>query len=100
MILTGRIVDAEEAHRIGLVTEITSAGLHLDRALEYAEALAAFPQETMLADRSAALAGIGLTFDEGMRLEARSPRPTLAAAWAGASRFASGEGRGGTGAGV
>jgi enoyl-CoA hydratase len=100
MIITGRIVDAEEAHRMGLVTEITSAGLHLDRALQYAEALAAFPQETMLADRSAALAGIGLPFDEGMRLEARSARPTLAAAWGGASRFASGAGRGGAGAGV
>jgi enoyl-CoA hydratase len=100
MLLTGRIVDAEEAHRIGLVTEITGAGLHLDRALEYAEALAAFPQETMLADRSAALAGIGVPLDEGMRLEARSARATLAAAWAGASRFASGEGRGGAGAGV
>jgi enoyl-CoA hydratase len=100
MILTGRIVDAAEAHRIGLVTEITGAGLHLDRALEYAEALAAFPQETMLADRSAALAGIGLPFDEGMRLEARAARLTLDAAWAGASRFASGEGRGGAGAGV
>jgi enoyl-CoA hydratase len=100
MILTGRIVDAEEAHRIGLVTEITAAGRHLDRALEYAEALAAFPQETMLADRSAALAGIGLPFDEGLRMEARSARSTLAAAWAGAARFASGEGRGGAGAGV
>jgi enoyl-CoA hydratase len=100
MILTGRMVDAAEAHRIGLVTELTGAGLHLDRALEYAEALAAFPQETMLADRSAALAGIGLPFDEGLRLEARAARPTLAAAWSGASRFASGEGRGGAGAGV
>jgi enoyl-CoA hydratase len=100
MILTGRIVDAAEAHRIGLVTEITGAGLHLDRALEYAEALAAFPQETMLADRSAALAGIGLPFDQGMRLEARAARLTLDAARAGASRFASGEGRGGAGAGV
>ena len=100
MILTGRMVHAEEAHRIGLVTELTGPAQHLDRALEYAEALAAFPQETMLADRSSALAGIGLPFDEGMRLEARSSRPTLAAAWAGASRFASGEGRGGAGAGV
>jgi enoyl-CoA hydratase len=100
MILTGRIVDAEEAHRIGLVTEITGAGRHLDRALEYAEALAAFPQETMLADRSAALAGIGLPFEEGLHVEARSARATLAAAWAGAARFASGEGRGGAGAGV
>jgi enoyl-CoA hydratase len=100
MILTGRIVEAAEAHRIGLVTEITGPGEHLERALAYAEALAAFPQDTMLADRSAALEGVGRPFDEGMRLEARAARPTLAAAWTGASRFASGEGRGGAGAGV
>jgi enoyl-CoA hydratase len=100
MILTGRIVEAEEAERIGLVTEMVGPGLHLERALEMAEALARFPQDTMLADRSAALEGIGLTFEEGMRLESRSGQPTQATAWAGASRFAAGEGRGGAGAGV
>jgi enoyl-CoA hydratase len=100
MILTGRIVEAQEAHEIGLVTEIVPAGGHLERALEYAEALASFPQDTMLADRSAALEGIGRTFDEGMRLEARAARPTLATALAGAARFASGEGRAGAGSGV
>jgi enoyl-CoA hydratase len=100
MILSGRIVAAEEAERIGLVTEIVAPGRHLERALEMAEALARFPQETMLADRSAALEGIGLTLEEGLRLEARSGLPTLEAAVAGAARFASGEGRGGAGAGV
>ena len=100
MILTGRIVEADEAERIGLVTEIVAPGRHLERALEMAEALARFPQETMLADRSAALEGIGLTLEEGLRLEARSGLPTLEAAVAGAARFASGEGRGGAGAGV
>jgi enoyl-CoA hydratase len=100
MILTGRIVEADEALRIGLVTEIAAAGRHLERALEYAEALSAFPQDTMLADRSAALEGIGVPFEEGMRLEARSAHPTLASAWAGAARFAAGEGRGGAGSGV
>jgi enoyl-CoA hydratase len=54
----------------------------------------------MLADRSAALEGIGLTLEEGLRLEARSGLPTLEAAVTGAARFASGEGRGGAGAGV
>ncbi len=100
MILSGRIVEAEEAERIGLVTELVPPGGHLERALEMAEALARFPQETMLADRSAALEGIGLTLEEGLRLEARAGRPTLEAAVAGAARFASGEGRGGAGAGV
>lgn len=100
MILTGRIVDADEALAMGLVTEVVPAGQHLERALEMAEGLAAFPQDTMLADRRAAIEGIGLTFEEGLRLEAENGAPTQATAWAGAARFSGGEGRGGTGAGV
>src|SRR5215218_4762411 len=80
MILTGRIVEAEEAERMGLVTSIVPAGRHLERALEVAEALAQFPQQTMLADRSAALEGIGLTLEDGLRLEARTGLRTLEAA--------------------
>jgi enoyl-CoA hydratase len=68
--------------------------------LEYAEALASFPQETMLADRNAAIHGIGMTFEEGLELEAESGAKTLETAWRGASRFAGGEGRGGAGAGA
>jgi enoyl-CoA hydratase len=100
LILTGRIVDADEAFSMGLVTEIVPAGRHVERALEYAEALARFPQDTMLADRRAAIEGVGLTFEEGLALEAENGRPTQATAWAGAARFSGGEGRGGTGAGV
>ena len=100
MILSGRMVPVEEAHAMGLVNEITPAGGHLDRALEYAETLATFPQETMLADRHAAIHGIGMTFEEGLKLEAESGPRTLEVAWRGASRFAGGEGRGGAGAGA
>jgi enoyl-CoA hydratase len=100
MILTGRIVEAEEAERIGLVTSVVPAGQHLERALEIAEALARFPQDTMLADRRAAIEGIGLTFEEGLALEAQSSAPTQQTAWAGAARFSGGEGRGGAGSGV
>ena len=100
LILSGRIVEAEEARAIGLLTEIVAEGKHLERALEYAEALAAFPQQTMLADRRAAIEGIGLTFEEGLALESKSGQETLAVAWEGAKRFADGEGRGGAGAGV
>ena len=63
---------------MGLVTEIVPAGRHVDRALEIAEALARFPQDTMLADRRAAIEGIGLTFEEGLALEAESSGPTQA----------------------
>ena len=100
MILSGRMVAVEEAHAMGLVNEITPAGKHLDRALEYAEALATFPQDTMLADRHAAIHGVGMTFEDGLKLEAQSGRTTQETAWRGASRFARGEGRGGTGAGA
>jgi enoyl-CoA hydratase len=100
LILTGRIIDAEESLAIGLVTEIVPAGRHLERALEIADALARFPQDTMLADRRAAIEGVGLTFTEGLALEALNGRATLDTAWRGAARFAGGEGRGGAGAGA
>jgi enoyl-CoA hydratase len=97
LILTGRPVEAEEAHRIGLVNEIADPGKHLDRALELAEKIAAFPQETMLADRQAALEGFGLPLEEGIALEHHLGRETLHVAVRGAARFASGEGRHGEG---
>jgi enoyl-CoA hydratase len=100
IILSGRMVPVEEAHAMGLVNEITPAGSHLDRALEYADALATFPQDTMLADREAAIRGVGMTFADGLKLEAQNGKKTLETAWRGAARFAGGEGRGGAGAGA
>ena len=100
IILTGRMVAAEEALAIGLLTEIVPAGTHLERSLEYAEALAGFPQVTMLADRRSAIQGLGRNLDEGLALEAKAGFETYEAAQQGAARFAGGEGRGGAGAGV
>jgi enoyl-CoA hydratase len=100
MILSGRIVEAEEALAMGLLTEVVPAGAHLERALEIAEGLAGFPQDTMLADRRAAIEGLGMTLEEGLALESQSGGATLETAVRGAARFAGGEGRGGEGAGV
>jgi enoyl-CoA hydratase len=97
LILTGRPVPAEEAHRIGLVNEVVEPGKHLDRALELAEKIASFPQETMLADRQAAIEGFGLPLEAGIALEHKLGRETLHIAVQGASRFASGQGRHGEG---
>jgi len=97
MILTGRAVEAEEAGRIGLITEVVEPGRHLDRALELAERLAGFPQETMLSDRRAAIEGAGLSLAEGLELEHRLGREVLDVAARGAARFAAGEGRHGQG---
>jgi enoyl-CoA hydratase len=97
LILTGRPVGAEEALRIGLVNEVVAPGRHLERALELAERLAAFPQETMLADRRGALEGFGLPLAEGLALERRLGTEVLEVAVRGAARFAAGEGRHGEG---
>jgi enoyl-CoA hydratase len=100
MILTGRLVEADEALAMGLLTEVVPASRHLERALELAEGLAAFPQETMLADRMAAIEGIGMPFEQGLEREAQSGLALHHIAREGAARFAAGEGRGGAGSGA
>jgi enoyl-CoA hydratase len=100
LILTGRLIDTTEAQAMGLLTEVVPAGTARERALAMAEGLASFPQATMLADRRAAIEGVGLPLAEGLALEAQAGPATFADAQAGAARFAGGEGRGGAGAGV
>ncbi len=100
LILSGRIVDADEALAIGLLSEVVAPGKHLERALEMAEGLASFPQETMLADRRSALEGFGLPLAEALALEAEIGGAVAATGVEGAARFAAGEGRGGEGAGI
>lgn len=97
MILTGRPVDAEEARRLGLVSQVVEPGSHLERALEVAERIASFPQETLLSDRRAALEGAGLPLADGLDLERRLGREVLDVAARGAARFTAGEGRHGDG---
>jgi enoyl-CoA hydratase len=97
LILTGRPVKADEAKQIGLVNEITEPDKHLDHALELAERIAAFPQETMLADRRGAIEGFGLPLTEGLELERRLGMEVLDVAVRGAARFADGAGRHGEG---
>jgi enoyl-CoA hydratase len=43
LVLSGRVVEVEEAERIGLVTEVVAPGKQVERALAMAERLAAFP---------------------------------------------------------
>jgi enoyl-CoA hydratase/carnithine racemase len=100
LILTGRMVSAAEALAMGMLTEVVADGAHLERALELAEGLARFPQQTMLADRRAAIQGMGMSLRDGLSLEAQAGPDTYAQAVAGAGRFVAGEGRGGEGAGA
>jgi enoyl-CoA hydratase len=100
LILTGRMVGAAEAHSMGLLTEVVPAGAHLERALALADGLASFPQRTMLADRRAAIEGLGMTLAEGLALESQAGPEVYEDGARGAARFAAGEGRGGAGAGA
>src|SRR5829696_845237 len=100
LILTGRIVEADEALAMGLLTEVVAPGKHLERALEMAGGLSSFPQETMLADRRSALEGFGLPLEQGLASEAEIGGAVTGVGVKGAARFAAGEGRGGEGAGV
>lgn len=97
LILTGRIIDADEALDWGLLTEVVDDGRHLDRALELAAAIARFPQRTMLSDRRSAIEGSTLPLAEGLELEAKLGLESVRTGLEGAARFASGEGRGGSG---
>jgi enoyl-CoA hydratase len=98
LVISGRVIDVEEAERFGLITEIAAAPV--ERALAMAEAIAAFPQDTMLSDRRAVLEGAGLPLVQGLALEARLGRGRLETGLEGAQRFAAGEGRGGAGTGI
>jgi len=70
LILTGRVIDAAEAERIGLANEVVPSGQGLERALELARQLAELPQPAMRTDKEAAVRGYGRPLDEGLRIEA------------------------------
>lgn len=96
LILTGRVIDAEEAERIGLVSRVTLPGHARGAAIALAREIAAFPFPTVLADRESVYDGIGVPLAEGLRREAERGLSVLAVGAAGAGRFAGGQGRGGT----
>jgi enoyl-CoA hydratase len=87
LILTGRTIDAQEAHAIGLVTELTEAGRHVERALALAGEIAAHPRDTTNSDRWAVLEGESLPLPDGLRLEAELGRERIGTALEGARRF-------------
>jgi enoyl-CoA hydratase len=70
LIITGRVIDAHEAQRIGLVNQVTPSGSCVDRALELAQQIAALPQPAIRTDKEAAVRGFGRPLDEGLRIEA------------------------------
>ena len=70
LIITGRRIDAEEAHRIGLINEIVPRGQALTRAQELAGQIAELPQGAIRSDKESVMRGIGRTLEERLRIEA------------------------------
>lgn len=70
LIITGRVIDAHEAERIGLVNEVVPSGTCLERALELARRIAELPQPAIRTDHEAVARGFGRPLDEGLRIEA------------------------------
>lgn len=95
LILTGRLVDADESYRMGLANRLVDQGRALAAAKELALSLAGFPWQALVSDRKAVLEGMDMT-DEAAKLnEFRLGVRTIESgeSVAGAKRFASGEGR-------
>lgn len=89
LIITGRVIGAAEAERIGLVNEVTASGCCVTRALELAGAIAALPQPALRTDLEAVIRGFGRPLEEGLEIERECfnrllDEPELAA---GARRF-------------
>jgi enoyl-CoA hydratase len=98
MILTGRPVGADEALSWGLATRVVPPGAARAEAEALAAELAALPATCLRSDRASVLATAALPLPEALAVEFAHGMDVLASgeAVAGASRFATGEGRHGT----
>ncbi|MDR3440450.1 enoyl-CoA hydratase [Telmatospirillum sp.] len=71
MILTGRLMDAVEAERSGLVSRIIPASELMDEALKVAERIATMGRPSVLAAKEAVNRAYETTLAEGVRFERR-----------------------------
>jgi enoyl-CoA hydratase len=71
MCLTGRMMDAVEAERCGLVSRIVPADQLLDEAIRTAETIASHPQPMVMLTKEAVNRAYETTLAEGVRFERR-----------------------------
>jgi enoyl-CoA hydratase len=98
LILTGRAVDAAEAHAIGLANRVVPKGQARRHAEELAAELSRLPQQCLRADRLSALHQWGESEQAAMEFEFASIERVASEAAEGAGRFAGGAGRHGASA--
>ncbi|MDQ3035880.1 MAG: crotonase/enoyl-CoA hydratase family protein [Myxococcota bacterium] len=97
LILTGRPVDAREAHAMGLVDRVVPKGAARAAAEELAQQIASFPQTCMRRDRLSAYEQGGLSLEAALANEYEHGTRSLADPDLahGVARFTAGAGRGG-----
>ncbi len=78
LVLTGRLLSASEAERVGLVNAVAPAGRALGVALELASELATRPAVAVQAAKRALRAGADLPLSEALDVERSQFRTTLA----------------------
>jgi enoyl-CoA hydratase len=71
MVLTGRMMDAAEAERAGLVSRVVPADRLLDEALEAAAKIASLSRPSVLMAKEAVNRALETTLEEGLRFERR-----------------------------
>jgi enoyl-CoA hydratase/carnithine racemase len=70
MILTGEIIDAQEALRIGLVNRVVSKGELMEVAMKLAQEMASKGPIALRYAKEAIYKGMDMTLEQGLRLEA------------------------------
>ena len=69
LILTGEMIEAAEAHRLGIVSEVCAAAELMPRALALAELIASKSPVAVASAKQATRAALSLPLDEGLRME-------------------------------
>jgi enoyl-CoA hydratase len=71
LILTGRMMDAAEAERAGLVSRVVPAASLMDEAMKVAETIAALSLPALMAAKEAVNRAFEMPLAEGIRFERR-----------------------------
>src|SRR5437764_6890686 len=71
MILTGRMMDAAEAERSGLVARVVPAASLMEEAIKVAETIAALSEQSLIASKEAVNRSFETSLAEGVRFERR-----------------------------
>lgn len=69
MIITGRAIDAAEAHRIGFLNRVLPKSDLLSEAIALARSISELPQGSIRADKESVLRGLGRHLSDGLWIE-------------------------------